>query len=78
LSVDKQGTIYVADYSNNRIRKITPNGLVSTFVGSSSGFINGSGANAKFNTPYSVIIDDNYDVYITDRGNYKIRKITQE
>ena len=40
--------------------------------------LNGSGANAKFNSPYSVIIDDNYDVYVADRGNYKIRKITQE
>ena len=78
LTIDKQGNIYVADYENYKIRKITPNGLVSTFVGSTSGFENGQGANAKFNNPYSVIIDDNYDVYVADRGNYKIRKITQE
>jgi len=78
LTIDKQGNIYVADYNNHRIRKITPNGLVSTFVGSDLGYVNGQGVNAKFYNPYHVIIDTNYDVYIVDRGNYRIRKITQE
>ncbi len=78
LAVDKQGTIYVADYSNHKIRKITPNGMVSTFVGSTIGFTNGNGSNTQFYNPYDVIVDTNYDVYVADRGNYKIRKITQE
>ena len=78
LTTDKQGNIYVADLINDKIRKITPSGLVSTFVGSTSGFVNGAGAIAKFNYPISVIIDDNYDVYVADNNNHKIRKITQE
>ena len=78
LASDKQGNIYAADYFNNRIRKITPTGLVTTFTGSTAGATNGTGATAQFENPYDVIVDSNYDVYVADRGNYRIRKITQE
>jgi sugar lactone lactonase YvrE len=76
LAIDKQGNVYVADSGNNKIRKITPNGEVSTIAGSSKGFANGSGSSAKFNNPYGLAIDEQDNLYVSDMGNHKIRKIT--
>lgn len=79
VAVDANGNVYVADASNHKIRKITPAGVVSTFAGSgTSGNTEGTGTAATFSSPYGVAVDANGNVYVADRSNNKIRKITSE
>ncbi len=84
IVVDQSGNIFVADTGNHRIRKITPSGTVSTFAGSSQGYINGQGTVAKFDCPYGLAIDTSGNIYVADSAYDnssdaifgRIRKIT--
>ena len=76
IAVDAAGNVYVADYLNNRIRKIDPTGLVSTLAGSTPGNANGQGAAAQFTNPNGVALDAAGNVYVADQNNHSIRKIT--
>jgi sugar lactone lactonase YvrE len=78
VAVDSSGNVYVADTGNNRIRKITPEGLVGTIAGSlynTPGYAEGIGAAAQFKSPYGVAVDDSGNVYVADTSNHRIRKI---
>ncbi|MCX6887774.1 MAG: putative Ig domain-containing protein, partial [Verrucomicrobia bacterium] len=76
VAVDAGGNVYVADYLGNRIRKVTPEGVVTTFAGSgTSGFVDGTPPEAMFSSPFSVAADTSGNVYVADMGNNRIRKI---
>jgi hypothetical protein len=78
VAVDESGTVYVADSGNETIRKITPAGVVTTLAGTpgQSGSADGSGAAARFNQPAAVAVDGAGNVYVTEKGNHTIRKVT--
>jgi sugar lactone lactonase YvrE len=79
IAIDKQGTLYVADHGNHRIRMITPDGEVSTYAGSGEkGFADGQDSFAKFNGPERIALDVRGNLYVTDFYNYRIRKITPQ
>ena len=75
LTVDGNGNVFVAD--GNAIRKITPTGVVSTFAGSQQeGFIDGPAASAMFRGLSGIVAAANGNIYVSDGGNFRIRKIT--
>jgi sugar lactone lactonase YvrE len=79
VATDASGNVYVADMANHRIRKITAAGVVSTFAGSGNAtYGDGTGTAASFNTPSSVATDAAGNVYVADKNNQLIRKITPD
>lgn len=75
LTTDENGNAYVADTGNNVIRKMSPNGQVTTFAGSSAaGCVNGAALSASFNGPTGLYWHDGA-LYVADTGNHVIRKI---
>ena len=77
MALDASGNLFVGDALNSRIRKITPDGVVTTFAGSGVvGNVNGTGSTATFLTPSGIVIGASGDMYVTDAGNHNVRKIT--
>ncbi|WP_262378593.1 gluconolaconase [Luteimonas viscosa] len=73
------GSLFVADGGEaNRIRRISPDGRVTTFAGSSEGFTDGIGAAAKFHTPSALAVDRLGNLFVADTGNHAIRKVTPQ
>lgn len=76
LACDGDGKLFVVDTRNERIRMITPSGMVSTLAGTvQPGFVDGDGATARFSLPLSIAVDKDGSLLIADTGNQRIRKI---
>ena len=75
VATDSSGNVYVADTSNNAIRKITPAGVVTTLAGAGvtgfdePSFSDGTGIAAKFKTPSGLVMDKNGNLFVVDTGN---------
>ena len=76
MVIDQDGNIYLSD--DNRIRKITPQGLVYTIAGSTPGYQDGDAVSAKFFAPGGLGIDKQGNIYVADINNHRIRKISFE
>ncbi|MDA9101755.1 hypothetical protein N9K03_01735, partial [bacterium] len=76
LVIDSQNNIYFADEDYQRIRKVTPGGVVTTIAGNGNwDFADGFGTNAKFKNPHTLAIDSSDNIYVSDRDNNRIRKL---
>ncbi len=79
VATDAAGNVYIADAQNNRIRKISINGMVSTMAGDGvAGFKDGPGNVAEFDFPNGIAVDKQGNVYVSDGSNFSIRKITPD
>jgi sugar lactone lactonase YvrE len=78
VAVDSAGSLYIADTSNSRIRKVT-SGVIATVAGNATpGFSgdNGPATSAQLNNPTGVAVDSASNLYIADSGNWRIRKVS--
>ena len=80
ISLHHLGNIYIADYWNHRIRKVTVStGIISTIAGTGTGSYsgdNGAATSATLKYPCGVVLDTAGNVYIADSNNHRIRKVT--
>ncbi|HNW50256.1 MAG TPA: NHL repeat-containing protein [Prolixibacteraceae bacterium] len=76
---DKAGNIYVAGFGGQNIRKISPDGTVTTVAGTGEeGYVDGPANIARFSSPRGICIDSNGNLFVGDCWNHRIRKITPE
>lgn len=79
VALDASGNLYIADTGNHVIRKLAPDGSVTTVAGSGvAGFMDGQGAEAQFNGPVGVAVDRDGMVYVADTYNDRIRRIAPD
>ena len=79
VAVAKDGAAFISDAGdNNRIRRLAPDGTVTTFAGSVEGFADGAGTAAAFDTPSGLAIDRDGNLFVADTGNHAIRRITPQ
>jgi len=76
IAIDGLGNLFVADETNNCIRKISPSGQVTTYAGTGvSGLKDGPANSAQFYNPFALMLDAQSNIYVVDRGNACIRMI---
>jgi len=77
VAVDASGAVYVADLDNNRIRRFTIGGAVNTFAGTTISIGDGGPSiQARLNAPWSIAVDSANNLYIADRADNRVRKVT--
>ncbi|MDX1959015.1 MAG: Ig-like domain-containing protein [Leptospiraceae bacterium] len=76
IAVDSLGNLFIPDSGNHSIRMITPAGIVTTIAGNgSSGYVNGTGPEARFNNPTDIAVLGDKILFVTDTGNCVVRKL---
>jgi len=78
MSIDSNGNIYIADEANHRVRKVAPNGVISTVAGTGKPAFSGDGGpgtDAALNFPTELAVDAQNNLYISDEYNHRIRRI---
>jgi len=75
LALDKAGNVLVADTYNDRLRRVSPDGTVSTLAGQAPGYADGAAATALFDTPTGIAVDAQGTIFVADTGNEVIRKL---
>ncbi len=75
LAIDEEGMVYISDYGNSAIRKMTPDGEVTTYTGGGCSFTNGTLETATFCHPYGIFIDSGGGMFVADSANDAIRRI---
>jgi len=78
LAVDSHGNVYIADYGNNRIRRVDPSGTIITFAGTAAAGFGGDGGQAtqaRLDRPDALATDPAGNLYIADIGNNRIRRV---
>src|SRR5262249_19006258 len=81
VAMDQSGTLFIADRDNQRIRKVTPDGVITTVAGNGTAGFNGDGGpaiSAQLNSPWAVAVDTAGNLFITDNGNNRIRKVAPD
>ncbi|CAI2719302.1 NHL domain-containing protein [Nitrospina watsonii] len=81
MAVDNAGNLYISDRSNNVIRKVTPDGIITTYAGTGDDGYNGDNMpalRANLDKPFGLTVDNAGNLYIADRGNNRIRKVDAE
>ncbi|MFP5503932.1 MAG: hypothetical protein ACLGIN_15705 [Candidatus Sericytochromatia bacterium] len=78
IARDDEGNLYVADYENHRLRKIAPDGVVTTIAGTSEGHDDGPSTTAKLKHPYDVEVDENGKIYVLEHRGHRVRVITRQ
>ncbi|HEU0114582.1 MAG TPA: putative Ig domain-containing protein, partial [Thermomicrobiales bacterium] len=78
VAFDSSGNAYLADTANNQVEKVTPGGVLTIFAGNGTSGFSGDGGpatGAQLSAPVGVAVDSSNNVYISDRGNNRIRKV---
>src|SRR5438093_5625658 len=81
LAIDGTGNLYIADSSNHRIRKVSPDGVITTVAGtgeSGYGGEDGRAIDARLQSPTGIAVDGDGNLYIADGGNDRIRKVSPD
>src|SRR5207248_959171 len=80
VAVDAAGNLYIADSGNNRIRKVTSNGIISTVAGNGTTDFNGDGiaVSASLFNPGGLAVDKSGALLISDTYNERVRKLTSD
>jgi len=80
LAVDSSGAVYVSDFGHDTIRKVAPDGSVTTIAGSEGqeGSADGQGAKARFRGPIGIAVDRAGNLFVVDGNNMTIRKVTPD
>ena len=78
IALDAWGNLYIGDGPNNRIRKVTQTGVVTTVAGSTLGDTDGPVASAKFRNPRGIAVAADGTLYVVDNSNNRIRKISPD